>query len=293
MDLVRPIGGAPHKVRVLLEAVKFEHTIFALPFAYLGMVLAAGGLPTGEQFLWITVAMAGGRTMAMAGNRLIDAEMDLRNPRTAARPLQRGMLSVQELRLLAIAAGATYFFAAWQLNTLVLLLSPLGAILLVGYSYTKRFTWLTHYILGAADGIAPVGAWFAVTGRLAWEPIVLGAAVALWIAGFDILYACQDLAFDRAHGVHAIPARFGLAPALAVSSWTHAATALLMLAFGLLLGLGPLYYVGWLIMAILLTYEHRLVCPDDLSRLDVAFFNMNGYIAVAIFIFAFGGLMWR
>ncbi|MCL4534230.1 MAG: putative 4-hydroxybenzoate polyprenyltransferase [Bacteroidetes bacterium] len=293
MDLVRAVGRAPIKIRVTLEAVKFEHTIFALPFAYLGMVLAAGGLPTWHQFAWITVAMFGGRTLAMASNRLIDQEMDRRNPRTAGRPLQRGLLSARDLLLLSIAAAAVYFFAAWQLNLLCLLLSPLGAILLVGYSYAKRFTWTTHYILGAADGIAPVGAWFAVTGTLAWEPIVLGTAVALWIAGFDILYACQDIDFDRTHSVYAIPARFGIARALDISLLTHALTAAVMLIFGILVGLGPLYFVGWLIMSALLTYEHRLVRPDDLSQLNVAFFNLNGYIAVAVFVFAFGGLVWR
>jgi 4-hydroxybenzoate polyprenyltransferase len=277
----------------LLEAVKFEHTIFALPFAYLGMIVAAGGSPTWQQFLWINLAMAGGRTLAMTCNRLIDAEIDYINPRTANRPLQRGVIGRRDLWIMALGAAVVYFGAAWALNPLCLALSPLAAIVLIAYSYVKRFSWLTHYVLGLADGIAPVGGWIAVTGQLAWQPIILGLGVGLWVAGFDILYACQDTEFDRANGIHAIPARFGLRSALRLSALTHLFSALTLLVFGSIVSLGWLYYVGWLLMSIILIYEHRLVKADDLSRLNLAFFNLNGYVSIIVFLFAAGGVIWR
>lgn len=275
---------------VYLEAVKFEHTVFALPFAYLGMVLAAGGLPTLHQFFWITMAMVGARTLAMAANRLIDWRIDALNPRTATRALPRGLMSAYEMGGMALLSFALLAYSAWQLNPLCLALMPLAVVVLVGYPYTKRFTWLSHWVLGIADGAAPVGGWIGVAGQLAWEPVILGLAVAIWIAGFDLIYACQDVEFDRAHGLHSVPARFGVAAALRLSSLSHTLTVVLLAALGLLLGLGLPYWLGLAIAACLLVYEHAIISPTDLSRLDVAFFNVNGYIAVVLFVATFAAL---
>jgi 4-hydroxybenzoate polyprenyltransferase len=277
-------------LRILLDNVKFEHTIFALPFAYLGMALAAGGLPTWGQASWVTLAMAGARTLAMSLNRVIDAESDARNPRTAGRPIPRGLLSGRSVWLLAAASLVVMLISAWQLNPLCLALSPLAIIVLVVYPYTKRFTWLSHAVLGLADGIAPVGGWIAVTGSFAPEAILLGGVVAAWVGGFDLIYACQDVDFDRREGLYSVPARFGIPAALTLSVWTHVAGAALLAAVGWLMGLSWPFWAGWLITCGLLVYEHRLVKPDDLSRLDVAFFNINGYIAVVVFVFTLASL---
>ncbi len=281
-----PLG----RVATLLEAIKFEHTVFALPFAYLGMILPLRGLPTLHQFLWITVAMAGARTLAMASNRLIDRQMDAANPRTASRALPRGILSPNEMLALGLGGAVALLIAAWQLNDLCLKLAPLAIAWMIMYSYVKRFTWATHIVLGLADGLAPLGGWIAVTGRVDLEAIILTLAVALWIGGFDLIYACQDYDYDRMHGVHSIAAKFGIARALQISSAWHLGTALLLLALGAMLSLGIVYYVGWLVAVGLLIYEHRLVRPDDLSRLNMAFFNINGYIAVIVFAFTFAAL---
>jgi len=278
------------RLGVYLEAVKFEHTVFALPFAYLGMCLAARGLPTLGQFVWVTVAMAGARTLAMAANRLIDWHLDALNPRTAGRALPRGLVSGGEMAALCLVSFLVLAVAAWQLNGLCLKLMPLAAVWLVFYPYTKRFTWLSHWVLGLADGIAPVGGWIAVSGQLAWEPLVLGLAVGIWIAGFDLIYACQDVAFDRAQGLYSIAAQFGIAAALRLSSLSHAATVALLAYLGHGLALGLPFWLGLAAAAALLVYEHRLVRPDDLSRLDVAFFNVNGYIAVVVFAGTFAAL---
>ncbi len=272
------------KLRVFLEAIKFEHTIFALPFAYLGMLLAAQGWPTWHQFIWITVAMGAARTMAMALNRVIDRELDAANPRTAARAVPRGLLRARDMWLASGLALAILTIAAWQLNPLCLALLP-GAVVVLGvYSYTKRFTWLSHAVLGVADGLAPIGAWVGVTGELSWPPLVLGLAVAVWIAGFDLLYTCQDLAFDQSAGLYSFPARFGVRATLWTSGVLHVATIALLALVGLVLGLGLPYWLGVLGAAGLLIYEHSLLRPNDLSRLDLAFFNVNGYIAVLLFV---------
>jgi 4-hydroxybenzoate polyprenyltransferase len=275
----------------LAEDVKFEHSIFALPFAYLGMVLAARGLPTLLQVLWITVAMVAARTLAMAANRLIDRELDVRNPRTAKRALPTGRLTSRQMLLACGASLALFLFAAAQLNPLCLALAPVAAVFVVGYSYTKRLTYLSHVVLGLADAIAPVGGWLAVTGTLSIEPVLLALAVAAWIGGFDVIYACQDVEFDHANGLHSIPARFGVGAALRVSSWMHVFTAVALLALWPLAHLGVAYLVGWAIACALLIHEHRLVRPDDLSKLGIAFFNVNGYIAVVLFAFTFLGLI--
>ena len=274
----------------LARDVKLEHSIFALPFAYLGMILAARGLPTLEQFAWITVAMVSARTLAMAANRLIDRELDARNPRTAGRALPTGRLSPHQVLAACVVSLVVFLFAAAQLNDLCLKLAPVAAAFVVGYSYTKRFTILSHIALGLADAIAPVGGWLAVTGRFALEPIVLALAVATWIGGFDVIYACQDVEFDRAHGLHSVPARHGVATGLRVSAAMHVLTALALLALAPLARLGVAYLVGWAIAVALLAHEHRLVRPDDLSRLGVAFFNVNGYVAIIVFVFTFAGL---
>ena len=278
-----PIG----KLRLLLASIRFEHSIFALPFAYLGMVLAAEGLPTWWQVAWITVAMVAARTLAMSSNRLIDVEQDALNPRTAGRALPIGLLKRREMLAMAVVSLGLFLFAAAMLNTLALVLAPVAIVAVVGYSYVKRFTWLTHFVLGWSDGIAPAGGWIAVTGTLPWEAVLLAFAVAMWIGGFDIFYSCQDIEFDREHGVHSIPQRFGVTVGFWVARAMHLLTSLSLLGMGLWVGLGWPYYVGWAIASGLLVYEHLIISPRDLSRLNVAFFSVNGYISIIVFGFAF------
>ena len=279
-------------MRHLLDAIKFEHTMFALPFAYIAMVLAARGWPGGWTVGWVTAAMVGARTCAMAANRVIDRWIDARNPRTAGRHLPRGVLRVWDLRLLALGGATLMLVAASMLNPLCLALAPLALVFLVGYSYTKRFTWTSHWILGFTDGIAAAGGWIAVRGGFDPPAFVLWFALTVWIAGFDILYACQDVHFDRANRLQSFPARFGVPAALVVARVNHALTAAALALLGWMVALGPLYWVGWLAVIALLIYEHSLVAPDDLSRLDVAFFNVNGYIAVIVLVAVVIGL-WR
>jgi 4-hydroxybenzoate polyprenyltransferase len=274
----------------VLDAIKFEHTIFALPFAYTAMVLAAGGWPGWWTAGWVTAAMVGARTCAMAANRVIDRVIDAENPRTADRHLPRGLLRAWELRALAVGGAALMFLAAAMLNPLCLVLAPAALVFLVGYSYTKFFTWTSHWILGFTDGIAAAGGWIAVRGAFEPPAFVLWFALTVWIAGFDILYALQDVAFDRARGLHSVPARFGVRTALVVARANHVLTAGALALLGGLVGLGPLYWVGWAAIVGLLAWEHSLVQPDDLSRLDLAFFNVNGYIAVIALVAVVGGL---
>jgi len=256
------------------------------------MVLAAGGWPGAWTVLWVTAAMVGGRTCAMAANRVVDRWIDARNPRTAGRHLPRGTLSVNELRVLAAAGAALMFVAAGLLNVLCLALAPLALVFLVGYSYTKRFTWASHWLLGFTDGIAAAGGWLAVRGRFEPPALVLWLALTVWIAGFDIIYACQDVEIDRAQQLHSVPARFGIPAALALARVNHAVTALALAGLGLMMGLGVVYWLGWVAVVGLLIYEHSLVRPGDLSRLNMAFFNVNGYIAVIVLVAVLGGL-WR
>ncbi len=276
------------QVRDFLELIKFEHTIFALPFAYLAMLLAAHGLPTLKQFIWITIAMAAARTVAMGFNRIADRWIDARNPRTANRPLVTGAISARTAWLGTLAATLILALAAWMLGPLPVRLLPFALLFLFGYSFTKRFTWLSHFFLGATDAIAPLGAWVAVTGSLftqadipAW---VLFGVVTLWIGGFDLIYSCQDVEFDRQEGLQSIPARFGVFFALALSSICHALTILLLASLGLLLHLSWPYWVGVAISAGLLVWEHSLVHPEDLSHIDLAFFNINSYISITLFL---------
>ena len=276
----------------MLDAIKFEHTVFALPFAYIAMVLAAGGWPGGWTVGWATAAMVGARTCAMATNRVVDRVIDARNPRTAERHLPTGTLRVGELRLLAAAGAALMLVAAAMLNPLCLALAPLALVFLVGYSYTKRFTWTSHWILGFTDGMAAAGGWIAVRAAFDAPAFILWFALTVWIAGFDLIYACQDVAVDRAHGLHSVPARFGVAAALVVARLNHALTAVALAVLGWSTGLGLLYWGGWAAVVALLAYEHSLVSARDLSRLDVAFFNVNGYIALIVLASVVGGL-WR
>jgi len=275
------------KLRAFLEMIKFEHTIFALPFAYLGMLLAARGWPGWWAFGWITVAMAAARTAAMSLNRLIDREIDARNPRTANRPIQTGKISVRTTAIGALISIVILGLAAWLLNPVTFYLWPGALVFLVGYPYTKRFTWLSHFILGFTDGLAPMGAWVAVTGSFwrasDWPTWLLLAALTLWIGGFDIIYACQDVDFDRQEKLHSIPARFGIAFGLWLARVCHLLTVALLAWIGLWFGLSWPYWVGLVAVAALFVWEHSLVKPDDLSKLNLAFFNLNGYISLTIF----------
>ncbi len=279
------------RLRTFLDMVRFEHTVFALPFAYLGMILAANyppvegsfRLPTLYEFVWITVAMASARTFAFAVNRYADRYYDARNPRTANRPIPTGRLSSGATLAYGVVALIVLIIAAWQLNELTLKLLPGAIVLLVGYSYTKRFTWLSHWVLGATDGLAPAGAWVAVRAVVDPPAWLLWLAVTFWIAGFDLIYACQDTEFDRSEGLRSVPARFGNVMALRLAKINHVLTVILLAAVGGVMMLGWVYWLGLAVVAGLLVYEHSLVSPTDLSRVNLAFFNINGYIAVTIF----------
>ena len=275
------------KLRLLLENIRFEQSVFALPFAYLGMVLAAQGLPTLYQFLWITLAMVGARSFAMSMNRLQDLDLDLRHMRARERPIPSGRLSIAEVLVFSLAAAALLLFAASRLNPLCVLLSPLALVVFSSYSYVKRVSWLTHFVLGIALGGAPVGGWIAVTGTLGWEPVLLGLSVAAWASGFDVLYACGDADEDRSLGVKTIPVRFGIPTALALSAVLHVITALLLISVGVAFGLSWPYWLGLTFTLGLLAYQHRVVTPNDLSRLNAAFFTVNGAVSLVIFLSAF------
>jgi 4-hydroxybenzoate polyprenyltransferase len=277
-------------VVIVSQVLKFEHTLFALPFAYLGMVLAANGLPTLWHFVWITVAMASARTLAMAVNRLVDRELDAHNPRTMNRPLPRGLITPRAVWLIAIIAFVLFELAAWELNEFVFALSPLALIFLLGYHFTKRFTWLSHWILGFTDGIAAAGAWAAVRASLDPLALLLWLAVTLWIGGFDLIYACQDVEVDRRDGLKSVPALFGVATALMLARVNHALTIFALAAVGIIAQLGLPFWISWLVAAILLAYENAIVKPSDLSRLDLAFFNVNGYVSVIVFVGTLLGL---
>jgi 4-hydroxybenzoate polyprenyltransferase len=277
-------------LRILLDNIKFEHTIFALPFAYLGMVLAANGLPTWHQFIWITVAMASARTFAMSLNRLIDRELDARNPRTMNRPLPRGLITPRAVMIVVFIAFGLFELAAWQLNWLCFALSPLALVFLIGYHYAKRFTWLTHWILGLTDGIAAAGGWVAVRASLDLPAFLLWFVVIVWMAGFDLIYACQDVQVDRRDGLYSVPARFGIATALTLARLNHAIMVIALAAVGIIAQLGIPFWIGWVIVALLLAYENSIVKPNDLSCLNLAFFNVNGYISVLIFVSALLGI---
>ncbi len=265
--------------------VKFEHTIFALPFAYVGAFLAVDGVPSAHDLLWITVAMIGARSLAMGLNRMIDASIDARNPRTASRELPSGQLTEPQVALFCLVALGVFLLAVWQLDPIVRWLWPIPVAGFVIYPYLKRFTWISHLWLGAVDGLAPMGAWIAITGHLPLAAWLLGAAVACWVAGFDCFYALLDADFDEREGLKSVATGFGERGAFWAARVLHVATVGLLIWVGILLDIGVLYWLGVVAVAALLIYEHALVRPGDLRRLDTAFFLMNGIISVTFFAF--------
>jgi len=272
------------KVRLTLEMIKFEHSVFALPFALTGALLARRGLPTWRELLWIVVAMVGARSAAMTFNRIADARLDALNPRTKTRALPVGQLSLGFAVGFTAVACALLVFAAWQLNPLAFKLSPVAIAVLLGYSFTKRFTVLSHLILGLCLGMSPPAAWIALRGDLSVSVLLLGAAVMLWVAGFDVIYACQDVEFDHALGLHSIPRRYGIRAALYASAALHIGTLLLLVTVARMENLGWIALAGLVAVATLLAYEHSLVKPHDLSRVNAAFFTVNGYISILFFL---------
>jgi 4-hydroxybenzoate polyprenyltransferase len=283
-------GGPPAakgligKIRTTLEMIKFEHSIFALPFALTGAMLAVRGWPTWRQVLWLIVAMVGARSAAMTFNRIADLKLDELNPRTRMRALPSGQISLRFALGFTLLSGALLVLAAHELNPLAFKLSPLALAILIAYSYTKRFTVLSHVVLGACLGMSPIAAWIALRGKVSLSVLLLGGAVILWTAGFDIIYACQDVDFDHALGLHSVPKRYGITAALYVSAILHVLMLVLLVTVARMENLGWIALVGLLFVAALLTYEHALVKPSDLSRVNAAFFNVNGYISVLFFV---------
>ena len=272
------------KIRTTLEMIKFEHSVFALPFALTGALLAVRGWPTLRQLFWLIVAMVGARSAAMTFNRIADLEFDALNPRTKMRALPAGELSLRFAVGFTVVSCALVVLAAYELDPLAFKLSPVAMAVLLGYSYTKRFTWLSHLVLGICLGMSPVAAWIALRGDLRASILVLGAAVALWVAGFDIIYACQDVDFDREQGLDSLPRRYGIPAALCASAALHLAMLALLLGVARMEHLGWMALAGLVAVAALLAYEHALVKPSDLSRVNAAFFAVNGYISVLFFV---------
>ena len=292
----RPDRAAPGHVRAFLRLVMIEHSVFALPFAYTAALTAMfldDGTVHWRTLLLVTVAMVGLRTFAMAANRIIDREIDARNPRTAGRELVTGAVSVGAARAGALIALVVFLGAAALLNPLCLALAPVAVLPMVVYPYGKRFTDYPHAILGLAQAMGPIGAWIAVTGSWSWEAVLLGLAVGVWIGGFDLIFACQDVAADRAEGVRSVPARFSIAAALYGARGCHAVTLALLAAFALATDAGPLFWTGLAVVAAAFGYEHSIVRPGDLSRLNRAFFTVNGFVGMAFFVFALADLLVR
>jgi 4-hydroxybenzoate polyprenyltransferase len=280
-------------VRRFFSLVTFSHTIFALPFALLAAVLAAGGAPELRTLFGILLAMAGARSAAMAFNRIVDRDVDAVNPRTARREIPAGAVSVTAASVFCALSAAVFVLAAWFLNTLCLALSPLALAIVLGYSFTKRLSVLSHLVLGLGLAIAPVGAWIAVTGRFAATPIVLGLCVLFWVAGFDVIYSLQDEAFDRAHGLFSLPARLGARRALDLSTVFHAGSLALLYGVFVLARGGPLFGAGVVLAGVFLVRQHVLVSEKDLSRVDGAFFTANGWLSVAVFLCGAGDVLLR
>ncbi len=284
MGIVRNVG-------VTLEMIKWEHSVFALPFALCGAMLAARGWPGAHQLIWILVAMVAARSTAMAFNRLADARLDAANPRTQKRALPAGLLSRKFVGAFVVVSGVVFVLASAQLNRLCLYLSPVALAVLLLYSYSKRYTRWSHLVLGFADGISPAAGWIAVTGSFDVRTIILAAAVTLWVGGFDVLYACQDYDFDRRLGLHSIPRYAGIARALLVARLMHVGMLLLLVWIIFAFHLGTFSWIGVAVVGALLVYEHSLVSARDLSRLDAAFFTMNGVISFLYFIFIAADLL--
>jgi 4-hydroxybenzoate polyprenyltransferase len=274
------VTTAPAYARRFVSLVRLEHTVFALPFAYVGAILAQGRIPGAAALLWLTAAMVGARSLAMALNRLIDAEIDARNPRTAAREIPAGLLSRGQVAAFCLASLVLFLIAVWHLDPVVRLLWPIPVALFVLYPYTKRFTWLCHLVLGCSTGLSPLAAWLAVGGSVQAAPFLISAGVALWIGGFDIIYATTDVDFDLHEGLRSLPSRFGIGAGLALTRVCHLGTIALFAAAGLLLGRGALYFLGVAVVAALLAYENSIVHEDDLSRVNVAFFTVNGALSI-------------
>ncbi len=273
------------RAAVYLRMIKFSHSVFALPFAFTSALLAAGGLPSWSKILWITLAMVSGRSAAMGLNRVIDRRGDALNPRTCKREIPAGTIKTAEAVIFILVSTLIFLYAAYSLNPLCLKLSPLALAVFVLYPYTKRFTWLSHVVLGIAIAGAPVGAWIALRGTLDMQIIPLALSVVFWLAGFDVLYALQDVDFDKKSGLRSIPQRFGIRRSLFLARTFHILTWILLLVTAVIFDLGIVFHAGLIVVGMLLVYEHRLVKEDDLSRLNMAFFNMNGYISLTVFVF--------
>jgi len=273
------------KMKIFLAMIRVEHTVFALPFAYVGALLVHRALPSWRELIWLTLAMVGARTAAMALNRLIDRHIDAANPRTRDRALPRGLLSVAEVWVYTVLAFALLGFSAYHLSPLAFELFPVAVAVLWFYSYTKRFSFLSHLVLGAADGLAPLGAWIALADRFDPAAWFLFGGVMFWVAGFDIIYAVDDYHFDLGARLHSIPVRFGIPRALVIARWLHVLAVACFFAAGYLLGLGVFYWTGMAVASVILAHEHRLVTPEDMSRAGVAFFNLNGLLSVLMLFF--------
>jgi len=265
--------------------IKFEHSIFALPFAYLGAFLAEKKVPDFMTIFWITIAMVGARSFAMALNRLIDIDIDRRNPRTSNRALPKGLLSIQNVIIFSLISLTIFLIAVYQLAPVCRYLWPFVVIPFVIYPYTKRFTWLSHFVLGLCLGLAPIGAWVAITNKISLESVIIGAAVLCWVSGFDIFYALQDIDFDRKNKLYSIPVKFGISNSLVLTKILHISSVIFLIWAGLRLNLGIFYFTGVAISGILLAYENLIIKHDDLSKLNMAFFTMNGVISVIMFSF--------
>jgi 4-hydroxybenzoate polyprenyltransferase len=281
------------KLKITLQMIKFEHTVFALPFAFLGAILAGRRLPTIGQTCWIVAAMVGARSAAMAFNRIADLRYDRLNPRTRERALPNGALSIEFAVLFTMAMSVLFVFSARQLNSLCFYLSFPTLVILLLYSYTKRFTTLSHLVLGFAVGCAPLAAWLAVRGEFAWPPVLLSGAVMFWVAGFDVIYALQDTEFDRKANLLSLPSKFGVPAALRISTLFHGVTVVLLFATAMLVNSGWIAYAGIATVAVILYWEHRIVKPQDLSRVTVAFFNLNGYVSILLLLTFAGDILIR
>ncbi|MEC7785350.1 MAG: UbiA-like polyprenyltransferase [Nitrospinota bacterium] len=281
------------KLSVIFADIKIQHTIFALPFAIMSAFIAAKGLPQTEKIIWIIVCMVGARSAAMAFNRVLDARFDATNPRTQDRALPAGRVDIRSYWLFLIVSSAIFIFAANMLNSLAFYLSPVALLIVFFYSFTKRFTAYSHFWLGLAIAISPVGAWVAIREEISFSSLILGAAVIFWLVGFDILYSCMDVEFDRSSGLKSIPQKFGIENALRIAFASHGVMILFLLGLLFFVGqLGVLYSIGVVVVAILLFYEHSLVRPDDLSKINIAFFNMNGIISLGLMVFVIIDCVW-
>ena len=281
------------KLKIIFDMIKFEHTIFALPFAIMSAFIASDGLPPLDKCRWILAAMVGARSCAMAFNRLVDAKIDGTNPRTAMRAIPAGLITTGSVWIFTVVSAALLVFSAYKLNPLAFALSPLALGITMGYSYAKRFTSLSHFWLGLSLSIAPIGAWIAVEGGFAWTPMLLGLSVLLWTAGFDIIYACQDFEFDRRTRLHSIPARFGIRRALWLSAVLHLITVSILVGLAVLPSLGALYLIGVGVVTLILVYEHAIVTPNNLSRVNLAFFTLNGMVSLVLSVLSVADLLIR